>query len=62
MGARAEGKASESGVAGEWEWENGGRIPKIVMKWRGRSWMRIGGFIVEGGSGWGCGQGPSGYS
>ena len=62
MDAKAEGTGNGSGVAGEWEQENGKRIPKIVVRWWGRSWTRIGGFVVEGGNGWDCGQGPSGYS
>ena len=62
MGAKARGKANESGAVEEWGRENGEKIRRIVVRYWGRSWKRTAGFGDEGDSGWGCGQGPSGYS
>ena len=53
---------NENGVAGEWEQENGERIQKIDVTCWERNWRRTGGFDSEGDSGWGYGQGPSGYN
>ena len=43
--------ANESGVAGEWEWENGERIRKTDVTCWERNWRRTGGFNDEGDSG-----------
>ena len=62
MGAKAWDRGSGSGVAEEWEQENGGRIRMIVVTCWEMNWKRIGGFDDREGSGWGYDRGPSGCS
>ena len=62
MGAKAGGKASGNGEAGEWGRESDGRIRRSVVKWKGKSWKTIGGFDDEGDIGWGYGLGPNEYN